>query len=103
MRPPPHRPQGSFAEMNVIRLRLYVTGQTPSAERAIATLEDLRKDFGDAMTAEIIDVLEDPISALNDDVYATPTIFRMAPEPVKRLFGDLSRKDILISGLDLTR
>lgn len=87
--------------MNVIRLRLYVTGQTPSAERAIATLEDLRKDFGENMIVEIIDVLDDPVSALNDDVYATPTVFRTAPEPVKRLFGDLSRKETLIIGLGL--
>ena len=89
--------------MNVIRLRLYVTGQTPSAERAIATLEDLRKDFGENMTVEIIDVLDDPVSALNDDVYATPTVFRIAPEPVKRLFDDLSRKETLIVGLELKR
>jgi circadian clock protein KaiB len=87
--------------MNVIRLRLYVTGQTPSAERAIATLDELRKEFGERMTAEVIDVLDDPVSALNDDVYATPTIFRMAPDPVKRLFGDLSRKETLIVGLGL--
>ena len=88
--------------MNAISLRLYVTGQTPSAERAIATLEELRKDFGDRLTVQVIDVLEDPASALNDDVYATPTVFRVAPSPVKRLFGDLSRKETLIVGLDLS-
>lgn len=88
--------------MNVIHLRLYVTGQTPSAERAIATLEELRKDFGDRLTVEVIDVLEDPASALNDDVYATPTVFRVTPNPVKRLFGDLSRKETLIIGLGLS-
>jgi len=89
--------------MNVILLRLYVTGQTPSAERAIAALEELRADFGESMTTEVIDVLDDPVSALNDDVYATPTVFRMAPHPVKRLFGDLSRKETLIVGLGLKR
>ena len=87
--------------MNVITLRLYVTGRTPSAERAITTLDALQTQFGDRMTVEIIDVLDNPISALNDDVYATPTIFRISPAPVKRLFGDLSRKEILIEGLRL--
>ena len=87
--------------MNVIHLRLYVTGQTPGAERAIATLHDLQREFAGRLTVEVIDVLDDPISALNDDVYATPTVFRIAPEPVKRLFGDLSRKDVLIAGLGL--
>ncbi len=87
--------------MNSINLRLYVTGQTPSAERAIAALEDLRKDFDGRLSVQVIDVLEDPASALNDDVYATPTVFRISPEPVRRLFGDLSRKDTLIAGLGL--
>ena len=88
--------------MNGIKLRLYVTGQTPSAERAIATLEDVLKDFDGRMQLEIIDVLEDPISALNDDVYATPTVFRISPEPIRRLFGDLSRKETIIAGLELS-
>lgn len=87
--------------MNSINLRLYVTGQTPSAERAIAALEDLRKDFDGRLSVQVIDVLEDPASALNDDVYATPTVFRISPDPVRRLFGDLSRKDTLIAGLEL--
>lgn len=87
--------------MNVIILRLYVTGRTPSAERAIATLDALQTQFGERMTVEIIDVLDNPISAVNDDVYATPTVFRISPAPVKRLFGDLSCKEILIEGLRL--
>lgn len=87
--------------MNVIRLRLYVTGQTPSAERAIAAVKDLEKDFSPRLAVEVIDVLDDPAAALNDDVYATPTVFRIAPEPVRRLFGDLSRKETLIAGLAL--
>jgi circadian clock protein KaiB len=88
--------------MNVIKLRLYVTGQTPSAARAVATLDDVLKEFEGRMEVEVIDVLEDPISALNDDVYATPTVFRISPEPVRRLFGDLSRKETIIDGLGLS-
>lgn len=88
--------------MNTISLRLYVTGQTPSAERAIATLDELRNDFDGRVSVQIIDVLEDPVSALNDDVYATPTVFKLAPEPVRRLFGDLSHKETLVMGLGLS-
>ena len=88
--------------MNVIKLRLYVTGPTPSAARAVATLDDVLKEFEGRMEVEVIDVLEDPISALNDDVYATPTVFRISPEPVRRLFGDLSRKETIIDGLGLS-
>lgn len=85
-----------------IRLRLYVTGETPGAGRAIAVLEEVRRELGtDRVTLEIIDVLEDPAAALSDDIYATPTVFRIAPEPVARLFGDLSCKTAVIAGLGL--
>lgn len=87
--------------MNVISLRLYVTGQTPSAQKAIAAAEDLGRDLGDRMTLQVIDVLDDPAAALNDDIYATPTIVRVSPEPATRLFGDLSRKETLMAGLGL--
>ena len=86
--------------MEPIILRLYVTGNTPSAAKAISTL---RHDLGeDRVTLEVIDVLNDPETALNDDVYATPTVFRIAPEPVRRVFGNLSSKEMLIVGLQLT-
>lgn len=88
--------------MKITHLRLYVTGRTPSAERAISTLRALQAELGETQLAiEIIDVLDDPVTALNDDVYATPTVFRISPDPVKRLFGDLSRKDVLITELGL--
>lgn len=87
--------------MRSIRLRLYVTGQTPSAERAIAALSQLERDMGGRVSVEVIDVLEDPISALNDDVYATPSVFRLDVQPVSRLFGDLSRKETLLAWLGI--
>lgn len=89
--------------MEPIILRLYVTGNTPSAAKAISTLTALRHDLGeDRVTLEVIDVLNDPETALNDDVYATPTVFRIEPEPVRRVFGNLSSKEMLIVGLQLT-
>jgi circadian clock protein KaiB len=86
-----------------IVLRLYVTGRTQSAARAIAALTALQQDMGaERVRLEVIDVLDDPASALNDDVYATPTVFRIRPGPVRRLFGNIASAEMVVAGLQLT-
>ena len=88
--------------MTQIILRLYVTGNTPSAAQATATLTELCHELGeDRASLDVIDVLDNPEAALNDDVYATPTVFRIKPEPTRRVFGNLSSKEMLIVGLQL--
>ncbi len=81
-----HEPAG-------VHLRLYVTGRTPAALEAIAAARDLEhqlvKDFG-AARIDVIDVLDDPGAALRDGIYATPTIMRLKPGPVRRIFGRLT-------------
>lgn len=89
--------------MTQVILRLYVTGNTRSAAEATSTLTDLCQELGEERaTLDVIDVLDHPEAALNDDVYATPTVFRIKPEPIRRVFGDLSSKEMLIVGLQLT-
>ena len=88
------------------RLRLYVTGHTASADRARAALRDVERRLAaqqgeGRVFAEVIDVLEDPESAGRDQVFATPTLIRLAPGPQVRLFGDLSSPDKLIQALKL--
>lgn len=89
------------ADVTEIVLRLYVTGRTQSAARAIETVNALQQAFGARMRVEIVDVLEDPVSAVNDDVYATPTVFRMKPGPMRRLFGNIASTEMLMAGLQL--
>ncbi|MEQ9447500.1 MAG: circadian clock KaiB family protein [Rhodospirillaceae bacterium] len=88
--------------MTTVVLRLYVTGKTPSAEKAVSALAALRNALGeDRISIETFDVLENPDAALEDGVYATPTVFRIKPEPVRRVFGNLSSPEMLIAGLQL--
>lgn len=90
---------------NRVALRLYVTGQTPSAERAKACLvqvcDDLRRSGHSNVDLKVIDVLSDPESAVMDDVFATPTVIRVAPAPARRLFGDLSSPEMVLVGLQI--
>lgn len=83
------------------RLRLYVTGLTPHSQRAISNLQDIvDRDLQGRCEVEIIDVLEDPVSAEQDKILATPTLVRKIPEPVRKIIGDLSDVEKVYIGLD---
>lgn len=90
---------------NRVALRLYVTGQTPSAERAKLCLasvcEELARGGFWKVDLKVIDVLSDPESAVMDEVFATPTVIRVAPAPTRRLFGDLSSPEMVLVGLQI--
>jgi circadian clock protein KaiB len=86
------------------KLRLYVTGRTLSAERARSAMNHLERYLtaqagNGGVSVEVIDVLDDPESASRDEVFATPTLIRLAPGPQLRLFGDLSAPEKLLREL----
>jgi circadian clock protein KaiB len=83
-------------------LRLYVTGSTLLSTRAIENIEALiREELGGAYACEIVDVLERPDLAEADGIFATPTLVRRVPAPVRKLIGDLSDRDLVLSSLRL--
>jgi circadian clock protein KaiB len=84
-------------------LRLYVTGTTLLSTRAIEHIEALiRDELSGAYRCEIIDVLERPDLADRDGIFATPTLVRRTPEPVRKLIGDLSDRELVLSSLRLS-
>ena len=83
-------------------LRLYVTGSTLLSMRAIENIERLTTDeLADDYDIEVVDVLERPDLAEADRVFATPTLLRLSPPPVRKLIGDLSDRDVVLSSLRL--
>ena len=83
-------------------LKLYVTGGTPRADRAIA---NLRHICGSVLEGRcelhVIDVIEQPESADEDRILVTPTLIRQMPLPPRRVLGDLSDRERVVSWLDL--
>jgi circadian clock protein KaiB len=51
---------------------------------------------------EMVDLLSDPALARGDQIFAVPTLVRRAPEPVKKIIGDLSNTQRVLAGLDLS-
>jgi circadian clock protein KaiB len=83
-------------------LRLYVTGWTPKCVRAA---ENLRRACEEHLPGRyqirVVDLLENPRLAAEDQILAVPTVVRKFPSPIRKLVGDLSDNDRLLVGLQL--
>ena len=86
----------------VWKLRLYVAGQTPKSLAAFANLKYICEDhLKGRYTIEVIDLVETPRLAREDQILAIPTLVRKLPEPVRKIIGDLSNTERVLVGLDL--
>lgn len=84
-------------------LKLYVTGQTVNSQRALRNLQGLlNNELKGLYELKVIDVLKHPQLAEEDKILATPTLAKVLPPPVRKIIGDLSDKEKVLLGLDLT-
>ena len=83
-------------------LRLYVAGQTPKSLAALANLKRICEEYLDGhYQIEVIDLLQNPQLAREDQILAIPTLVRKLPEPLRKIIGDLSNKERVLVGLDV--
>jgi circadian clock protein KaiB len=83
-------------------LRLYVTGRTPTCVRALANLQRTCVHWlPGRYHIEVIDLLENPHLAAEDQILAVPTLVKMHPPPIRKMVGDLSDTERLLFGLQL--
>ena len=83
-------------------LRLYVTGRSPKCVRAIENLQLVcEQHLAGQYHIEIVDLLENPRLAADDQILAVPTLVRKLPPPIRKIVGDLSDTDRLLVGLQL--
>jgi circadian clock protein KaiB len=83
-------------------LKLYVTGSSARAERAVANLRRIcEQELSDQYQLMVIDVLQQPQLAEDEKILATPTLIKELPPPLRRVIGDLSDKDKVLLGLEL--
>ncbi len=84
-------------------LRLFVTGTTSRSQRAIANMRKICEEkLAGQYDLEIIDVYENPEATRELQVIATPTLVKVLPEPLRRIIGDLSDKEKVLAGLNLS-
>ena len=82
--------------------RLFISGKTPKNDHSIALLEQICKThLKGKYNIEVIDVIQNPLSCIEENILATPTLIKKLPEPVRRIIGDLSVKENALLGLEI--
>jgi circadian clock protein KaiB len=83
-------------------LRLYVAGDGPNSREAVGNLNAICSRWLEprAYEVEIIDVLEEPLRALDDGVLVTPTLTVNGAAPVS-IVGTLSDHGAVVRALGL--
>ncbi len=84
-------------------LRLYVTGTTPQSLRAIANIKKVCEEhLAGHYELNVIDIYQDGIAIDQDQIVAAPTLIKQFPEPFRRLVGDMSNTERVLSGLGIS-
>ena len=85
-------------------LRLYVTGMTARATRAIENVRAICDEhLHGRYDLQIVDVYQQPALAKREQIIAAPTLIKKLPLPLRRIIGDMSQRDRVLLGLNLTR
>jgi circadian clock protein KaiB len=86
----------------VWELYLYVAGRTPKSITALDNLQRLcEKYLKNQCTIVVIDLVEHPQLARDDQILAVPALVRKMPPPSKKILGDLSDEERVLAELDL--
>jgi circadian clock protein KaiB len=84
------------------QLTLFVSGASDLSARAIVDARRLCEVGGHGRyQLVVVDVHDDPDTALACGVLATPTLIKHSPLPLRRLIGDLSDFDKVFAALEL--
>ena len=82
--------------------RLYVTGASPGSSRAITLIKTFCEQFlKGRYLLEVIDVHQQPALADEERIFATPTLVRTSPLPLRRIVGNLSDPQRVQAGLGI--
>jgi circadian clock protein KaiB len=85
------------------KLRLFITGSTP---RSVKAIENMRKICDENLSGrydlEVVDVYQHPDATREFQIIATPTLVKVLPEPLRRIIGDLSDRERVLAGLNLS-
>ena len=86
----------------IYRFCLYVADETLNSGQAIANLRAIcNRYIPGRYKIELVDVFKYPDRAMEDRVFMTPTLVKLAPTPVTRIVGNLSRTDQVLQVLGL--
>jgi circadian clock protein KaiB len=91
-----------MSQSKKFHFRLYIAGDGPNSVRALANLRTLcQTHLAGRHRIEVFDILLQPERALEDDVLLTPTLMKLAPNPVQKIIGNLNDTAIVLEAIGL--
>lgn len=82
--------------------RLYVAGDADNSMLARANLRALCETYlPEQHQIEVLDVFREPERALEDAIFMTPTLLKLAPASMRRVVGTLSQTQSVLLALGL--
>jgi circadian clock protein KaiB len=83
-------------------LRLYIAGNNHRSQAAVENVKKICEEYlKGRYELEVIDIYQDRTKNPVDLVLAAPTLIKKLPLPLRRVIGDMTRKDKVLVGLDL--
>jgi circadian clock protein KaiB len=81
-------------------LKLFISGSTPRSVGAVNNITEVCRKYLDGnFELQIIDVYENPQFAREDQILVIPTLLRVLPSPRKKIVGDLSDPEKVLSSI----
>ncbi len=79
-----------------------MTGATSRSSKAITNLRKLCEEYLPGQyDLEVVDMYQQPKLAREGKIVAAPTLIKSFPLPLRRFIGDMSNKEVLLSGLEI--
>lgn len=83
-------------------LRAYVFDKEKKSKVKLEKLQTILQEHLDSRyELEIIDLMQAPKKALQDNIFATPTLIKIFPRPVRKVIGDFTVENKMLLFLDL--
>ncbi|MCX6689229.1 MAG: circadian clock KaiB family protein [Methanoregula sp.] len=83
-------------------LRLYVAGNNIRSQTAVENVKKICEEYLQGRyDLEVIDIYQDQSKNPVDLVLAAPTLIKKLPLPLRRIIGDMTRKERVLVGLDI--
>jgi circadian clock protein KaiB len=83
-------------------LRLYIAGNNFRSRMAVENVKKICEEYlAGRYELEVVDIYQDQTKNPVDLVLAAPTLVKKLPLPLRKVIGDMTRKDKVLVGLDL--
>ena len=83
-------------------LKLYIAGNNLRSQMAVENVKKICEEFlPGRYELDVIDIYQDQTKNPVDLVLAAPTLIKKLPLPLRKVIGDMTRKEKVLVGLDL--